>query len=211
MSISCALDGVSSKPQARKALVRWCAGLSGDERASRAQSIARRVTEYLISITTQTAQQSEGNQQRWLGVYWPIRTEPDLRSHYEQWVSLGWQLALPVTPSVPGPLRFVHWQPGEPMARDAMGIAAPVRRQHVEPDVLIIPCLGYGPDALRLGYGGGYYDRTLAERNHNNSSDKTIISLGVAYAGAYLPALEAQTHDCLLTTIITDQGRQGGA
>ncbi|MGB7298682.1 MAG: hypothetical protein WBD34_05135, partial [Burkholderiaceae bacterium] len=69
MSISCALDGVSSKPQARKALVRWCAGLSGDERASRAQSIARRVTEYLISITTQTAQQSEGNQQRWLGVY----------------------------------------------------------------------------------------------------------------------------------------------
>jgi 5,10-methenyltetrahydrofolate synthetase len=131
-----------------------------------------------------------------LGVFWPIRTEPDLRQAYPEWASLGFKLALPVTPSSPGPLTFVEWSPGEAMAADAMGIHVPVRRQVVCPSVLVIPCLGFGDDGVRLGYGGGYYDRTLIGFNG--------LSVGVAFSGSYLDGLAAEAHDVRLDCIVTD-------
>ena len=77
-----------------------------------------------------------------------------------------------------------------------MGIAIPASQQRVVPDVLVIPCVGFGPNNIRLGYGGGYYDRTLA--NFSGAS------IGVAYSHTYLPELEAQQFDAELNEVITE-------
>ena len=131
-----------------------------------------------------------------VGVFWPIQSEPRLQDCFIGWARRGIRLALPVTPPVPAPLTFAAWQPGESMTADPMGIQTPVRRDVVKPDCLVIPCLGYGDDGLRLGYGGGYYYRTL--------SDFDGPTIGVAFAETYLPGLRAQARDCLLDIIVTD-------
>lgn len=82
------------------------------------------------------------------------------------------------------------------MQKDTMGIEIPVSLSSVVPDVLVIPCVGFGPGNIRLGYGGGYYDRTLAEF--------TGLSIGVAYSHTYLPQLQAQEFDIGLDEILTD-------
>lgn len=133
---------------------------------------------------------------RCVGVYWPIRNEPDLTAFFESLVDLGFTLALPVTPDSPGPLTFFAWQPGEAMQTDKMGIAVPKILRDAEPDVLLIPCVGFGPGNIRLGYGGGYYDRTLVKFSG--------VTVGVAYSSTFLPGLTAQSFDIALQEIVTD-------
>lgn len=140
--------------------------------------------------------QRDASVQPVLGVFWPIRSEPDLRPHYPEWRKMGFDLALPVTPDRPGPLTFVRWNPADTMTADKMGIQVPVVRNVVTADVLVIPCLGYFDNNRRLGYGGGYYDRTL--------TDFGGLSIGVAFAETHLPGLQAESHDCRLSCILTD-------
>lgn len=182
----------ASKPAARKALIEWRDQLSAGDRIERAANMAAGIAQRLVRFQQKVVR--SGNTAQCVAVFWPIRSEPDMRPHYEQWLQLGFQLALPVTPDTPAPLSFVHWQPGEAMATDRMGIQIPAQQRLVVPDVMVIPCLGYGDKALRLGYGGGYYDRTLV--NFRGPS------LGVAYAETFLPDLHAEPHDCPLTEIV---------
>ena len=92
-----------------------------------------------------------------LGVYWPLRGEPDLHATYAELAALGVHLVLPVALEKDAPLRFASWQPGEPMAQDAMKVAVPAQlRFEPCPPALLVPCLGFNPARLRLGYGGGF-------------------------------------------------------
>jgi 5,10-methenyltetrahydrofolate synthetase len=134
-----------------------------------------------------------------LGVYWPLRGEADLSVAYAELARSGVRLALPVVLARHAPLGFADWQPGEAMHKDEMGVAVPQQLRMVErPPALLVPCLGFNPERFRLGYGGGFYDRTLEHAPRP-------YTLGIAYA-----CLEEQfpsaPHDVALDRIITELG-----
>jgi 5,10-methenyltetrahydrofolate synthetase len=137
-----------------------------------------------------------------LGVYWPLQGEPDLRATYAALAAEGVALALPVVIEKAAPLAFTDWIPGEPMVRDRMGVAVPAQlRPRPAPQGLLIPCLGFNRGRLRLGYGGGYYDRTLEHVPRP-------LTAGIAYAclGA---EFDGNEYDIALDAIITEQGISG--
>jgi len=112
-----------------------------------------------------------------IGVYWPLAGEPDLRAAYAELADAGVRLALPVVLARDQALAFADWTPGEAMAKDLMGMAVPARlRMVARPPALVVPCLGYSDEGYRVGYGGGFYDRTLAEPIRP-------ATVGVAYSG----------------------------
>lgn len=132
-----------------------------------------------------------------LGVYWPLHGEPDLHGAYAQLAARGVQLSLPVVLEKHAPLAFSDWTPGEPMVKDGMGVAVPARlRLRPAPATLLVPCLGFNTERYRLGYGGGYYDRTLAAAPRPRT-------LGIAYAclAASFPNGE---YDIALDYVVTE-------
>ncbi len=134
-----------------------------------------------------------------LGVYWPLRDEPDLQPAYAELARLGARLMLPVVVAKESALEFSEWRVGEAMVKDAMGVAVPaaLRLQADYPPALLVPCLGFNPDGYRLGYGGGYYDRTLA-RHHPRPR-----TLGIAYRCLQVP-FDSDGHDVALDRIVTE-------
>lgn len=131
-----------------------------------------------------------------VGVYWPIRGEPDLHALYAELAAQGVQLALPTVAGRQSPLVFLAWEPGAPTVRDAFGVPVPASASVVAPQALLVPCVGFNDANFRLGYGGGFYDRTLA-------AVPRPATAGVAYA--FSRALfEADSFDIALDVIITD-------
>ena len=134
-----------------------------------------------------------------LAVYWPLRGEADLSSAYAQLAREGVRLALPVVVARDCALGFAHWQPGEAMDNDVFGVAVPAqRRMMARPPALLVPCLGFNAEKFRLGYGGGFYDRTLAEAPR-------AVTLGIAYA-CLAASFASAPHDIALDRIITELG-----
>jgi 5-formyltetrahydrofolate cyclo-ligase len=132
-----------------------------------------------------------------LGVYWPIRSEPDLRTAYTELASSGAQLALPIVAVKDAPLQFAAWTPGEPLVKDGMGVMVPATIRVLHPDALLIPCVGFNDARVRLGYGGGFYDRTLAVAPRP-------LAVGIAYSVGRCE-FESAAHDIALDDIITEQ------
>ena len=98
-----------------------------------------------------------------LGVYFPIKNEPVLHSLYAQLAQKGIQLSLPVIHENNQPLQFLQWTPGDALTIGEFGISIPKQQTVVPiPEALLIPCVGYTQTHHRLGYGGGFFDRTLA-------------------------------------------------
>lgn len=131
-----------------------------------------------------------------LGVYHPIRQEPDLHPAYNALAAQGVHLSLPIIRGKEAPLEFVRWTPGETLVKDAMGTSAPAHGETTRPQALLIPCLGFNAARLRLGYGGGLYDRTLAQ-------EPRPLAIGIAYAEA-LAEFAGQPHDIALDLILTN-------
>jgi 5,10-methenyltetrahydrofolate synthetase len=132
-----------------------------------------------------------------LGVYWPLAGEPDLHPAYAELARAGVRLALPVVHEKNAALGFAEWEPGEAMVRDRMGVAVPELLRPVDrPAALVIPCLGFNQHGYRLGYGGGYYDRTLAPHPRP-------LAVGIAYALA-AACFADDPHDVALDLIITE-------
>ena len=137
-----------------------------------------------------------------LGVYWPLHGEPDLAKAYAELAEAGVRLALPVVVARDAPLAFAAWTPGEPMVTDGMGVAVPGDLHFVaRPPALLVPCLGFNAGGYRLGYGGGFYDRTLAEAPRP-------ATLGVAYA-CQQAEFDGDAHDIALDLIVTEATRFG--
>jgi 5-formyltetrahydrofolate cyclo-ligase len=131
-----------------------------------------------------------------LGVYWPIRGEPDLRDIYPELLARGIQLALPVAVRHDAPLEYAAWKPGIEMEKDNFGISVPAVRNLIRPDGILVPCIGFNAQRVRLGYGGGFYDRTLAIAPRPTA-------IGIAYACTKI-AFDGAPHDIALDTILTD-------
>lgn len=136
-----------------------------------------------------------------LALYWPLLGEPDVRSYWPQWLAQGWQLCLPYAQAGEA-LRFRPWQTDCAMTIDACGIPTPATTNACVPDYLLMPCVAFGVQAgryFRLGYGGGFYDRTLA------SLGNQAVTLGLAYECTRLSSLVVEPHDQPMHYLLTEQ------
>ncbi|WP_229258759.1 5-formyltetrahydrofolate cyclo-ligase [Duganella flavida] len=172
----------------RKQLLAARRTISSDTRAAWDRAIGMQVIEWW-----------KAEQPSALGVYWPLRDEPDLHSAYAELERLGARLLLPVVVQKDTALEFADWRIGEEMVKDAMGVAVPaeLRLQAAYPPALLVPCLGFNPLGYRLGYGGGFYDRTLARYEPRPQT------LGIAYQCLQAP-FDNDDHDVALDRIITE-------
>jgi 5,10-methenyltetrahydrofolate synthetase len=135
-----------------------------------------------------------------VGVYWPLAGEPDLRAAYAELALAGVRLALPVVMERNAPLAFTEWKLDEPMLADEMGVAVPATLRFIErPPALLVPCLGFNAEGYRLGYGGGYYDRTL-------ELAPRPLTLGIAYSKQQAQFGHAP-HDVPLDVIVTERSQ----
>ena len=134
-----------------------------------------------------------------IGGFWPMGVEIDTRPLLDALHARGHAIALPVTPPRGNPLIFRPWSPGTAMARGPMGTQHPAEGDAVTPDWLIIPLLAFDRTGTRLGYGGGYYDRTLALL-------RGATAIGVAYSTQEIDHVPIGIHDIRLSAIATEQG-----
>lgn len=137
---------------------------------------------------------------RIVSAYWPIRGEPDLRPLLEEVNRRGGRTALPVVVEKKHPLEFRFWQAGDKLERGAWGIPTPAVRTLCIPDIILAPVVGHDSDGFRLGYGGGYFDRTLAVLG------PSPLVIGVGYEDARLATIYPQPHDIPMRMIVTECG-----
>lgn len=110
------------------------------------------------------------------------------------------KIGLPVVNKVHKTLVFHAWYPGCPMEEDAYGIPKPKDTEVIVPTLLFVPCVGYGPGGYRLGYGGGFYDRTLA------TLSPRPFTVGLGFSQGWLPDMEPESHDVPLDVVLNDKG-----
>ncbi|MEO8081812.1 MAG: 5-formyltetrahydrofolate cyclo-ligase [Caldimonas sp.] len=136
-----------------------------------------------------------------LGLYWPVRSEFNAAAAIAADSRQGiFALALPYARRQPPALDFRRWRGDEPDLVDECGIGSS-GGEVVVPDVVLVPCVGFTAAGLRLGYGGGFYDRWLAAHPH-------VTSIGVAWSFAEVDAatFAARGHDVALTLVVTERG-----
>lgn len=135
-----------------------------------------------------------------IGFYWPFRGEIDLRGVVAEMMALGATAALPVVVEKGQPLEFREWHPGIALERGVWDIPVPVPRRVVQPTVLLVALLGFDGAGYRLGYGGGYYDRTLA------AMPARPLTVGVGHELGRLATIHPRPHDVPLDAILTEAG-----
>lgn len=132
-----------------------------------------------------------------IGVYWPFRGELDLRGWMADAHGAGAGMALPVVVKKAAPLEFRPWSPGCAMTRGVWNIPVPAEGPPVIPDAVVAPLVGYDEGCYRLGYGGGFYDRTLA------GLDPRPLVVGVGLDIAMMPSIRPQPFDIPMDVIVT--------
>ena len=180
-----------AKAELRSAMLAWRSGLSEAERQSASEALlASFHRERPFTVPTIVSG------------FWPIRDELDIRPllmelHYE-----GCQLALPVVVEKRKPLTFRAWRPGDALEPGVYGTLQPSeKREVVDPDVLICPLLACDENGWRLGYGGGFYDRTLAALRLR----KRVFAMGVAFDDQLVPDVPHGPDDARLDWLLTDK------
>jgi len=135
-----------------------------------------------------------------IGFYWPFKSEIDLRHLVRDLLAAGADAALPVVVERREPLEFWTWRQRMKLTRGIWNIPVPTERNPVRPAALLVPLLGFDTAGYRLGYGGGYYDRTLA------AMKPTPLTIGVGYELGRLTTIYPQPHDIPLDAIVTEAG-----
>ena len=135
-----------------------------------------------------------------LGFYWPFRGEIGPHPLVRRLVEQGGHAALPVVVEKKQPLEFWAWRPGAGLRRGVWDILIPVARQVVRPTALLVPLVGFDRRGYRLGYGGGYYDRTLATMHPKP------LAIGIGFDIGHLETIHPQPHDIPMDAIVTEAG-----
>ena len=146
-----------------------------------------------------------GRRETSIGAYWPIKGEFDPLPALYRWTEgapggVTRRIGLPRADRESGSLRWHVWFPGCPMEIDAYDIPKPKGTEEFAPELLVVPCLGYGPGGVRLGYGGGFFDRTLRAVNPHP------MTVGVSYSHGFLPMLWPSAQDFVLDAMLTEDG-----
>ena len=132
-----------------------------------------------------------------VSAYWPIRGEPDLRPWMRARVEKGSRMALPVATALGQPLTFREWRPDARLARGLWNIPFPADGAELSPDVVLAPLVGFDGGCFRLGYGGGFFDRTLAVLRPRPRA------VGIGYARTAIATIFPQAHDIPMDWIVT--------
>jgi 5-formyltetrahydrofolate cyclo-ligase len=138
-----------------------------------------------------------------VSAFFPYKSEIDARLLLGKLAGDGWTTCLPIVIALREPLEFRRWLPGEPTIPGVWGIPRPTSDAPiVEPDVLLVPLMAFDRKGYRLGYGGGFYDRTLELLR----AKKTVIAIGVAYAAQEVDSVPHDSHDQALDFVMTEKG-----
>ena len=134
--------------------------------------------------------------------YWPLPGEIDVRPALVHYHAEGHPVGLPVVTGKGEPLLFRRWDPGVDLVQGSFRVMTPPQEAPlVVPSILLVPLLAFDPEGYRLGYGGGFYDRTLAKLR----SEAHAVAVGVAYAVQEVPMVPRGTYDQPLDFIVTEQ------
>jgi 5-formyltetrahydrofolate cyclo-ligase len=177
----------SWRVRVRQALIGRRLGLDGALRKSRGERARQRLLEAVDLSRFAT-----------LGVYWPVRGEIDVLEIAAAHLARGGRVALPVVVRPCAPVEFWSWRPGVPMSRGVWNIPIPAQRELLAPEALIVPLVGFDARGYRLGYGGGYYDRTIA------AAAPRPWCVGLGFEGGRLESIFPQSHDMPMDLIVTD-------
>jgi len=133
-----------------------------------------------------------------IGFYWPFKGEFDARPLANELIATGVTTALPVVVEPKMPLEFRRWTPESVMEPGVYGIPIPREVEIVIPELLLAPMVGFDRAGYRLGYGGGYYDRTFA------AISPKPYAIGIAYELSRLETIHPQAHDIPVDAVITE-------
>jgi len=175
----------------RGAMLAWRGGLSEEERRAAALGLVE-TWRYEQPVEPPAV----------VAGFWPMAEELDIRPLMMELANQGCQLALPVVVAKRQPLVFRAWRPGDPLEAGVFGTLHPSpKREAIEPDALIVPLLAVDEEGWRLGYGGGFYDRTL-ERLRGM---KTVTAMGVGFNAQLVREVPHGPSDQRLDWLLTDK------
>jgi 5,10-methenyltetrahydrofolate synthetase len=173
----------------RRRLIEQRLAIDADQRRRHAGEIMARLSDFIGDLSGRS-----------VSAYWPFRGEPDLRPWMASLAERGGSAALPIVIQKNAPLVFRTWKKGSKLVLGIWNIPMPADGPEVVPDIVIAPVVGFDAACYRLGYGGGFFDRTLAAM----SPRPTII--GVGYAQAAITTIHPLPHDVPMDVIVTERG-----
>ncbi len=184
-------DRRAARLELRRRLIAARESLGAAEHARRSAAVEAHLETLLARLAPPT-----------LGFCWPYRGEFDARALVTRWLAGDGARrgALPVVEARGAPLAWRRWTPGCPLADDVHGIPYPVDGEALSPQLLLIPCNGFDARGTRLGYGAGYFDRTLA------AMVPPPLAVGVAFELARVDDLQPQAHDRPMDWLVTERG-----
>ena len=167
------MNPIEAKRTLRAAMLAWRAGLGEEERRAASAGLLeqfRRERPFAAPAV--------------VSGFWPMKEELDIRPLMIELFNEGCQLALPVVVGKRQPLVFRAWRPGDPLEQGVFNTLHPSpRREVLEPEALLVPLLACDREGWRLGYGGGFYDRTLGALRRR----RKVTAVGVAFDDQFLP------------------------
>ncbi|MCP1235605.1 5-formyltetrahydrofolate cyclo-ligase [Gluconobacter kondonii] len=169
------------------------------------KSLRRKMAEYRQGLSSENEEKLRGfllkeilaQSAQKIAAVWPLAEEVDLRPLCHALSEAGRQVLLPETTPKGSPLIFRRWTPSSSMIAGRFGTSHPEGEIEV-PDLVLVPFLAFDRSGYRLGYGGGYYDRTLAALN--------VPAIGFGFAGQQIDAVPTGPYDIPLKTIVTEYG-----
>ncbi len=182
---------IDDKRTLRSAMLAWRAGLEEAERRAASDGL-------LATLRRERPIETPAV----VSGFWPIKEEIDIRPLMIELFNQGCQLALPVVQGKGQPLIFRAWRPGDPLEAGVFGTLQPsAKREVLQPDALIVPLLACDEEGWRLGYGGGFYDRTLAGLRAKNN----VTAIGVGFDAQLVPEVPHGPADQRLDWLLTDK------
>jgi 5-formyltetrahydrofolate cyclo-ligase len=172
----------------RKAILARRGELSRERREALRDAVAQRIRDGFPELAGHT-----------IGFYWPIQAELDLRHLVAGFIEAGAKAALPVVVEKNAPVEFWAWEPGMRMVKGFWDIPQPPERRVVTPTACLVPMVGFDGACYRLGYGGGYFDRTLAAFGENKP-----FCIGIALEMGRLSTIHPQPHDIPFEAVVTE-------
>jgi 5-formyltetrahydrofolate cyclo-ligase len=173
----------------RKALIARRGGIALAERRQWNAAIADRLAPLLLALPAGT-----------IGFYWPFKGEFDPRPIVLRLIANGWRAALPAVVAPRQPLEFRPWTEGMALEKGVWDIPIPLAGAVARPDALLVPVVGFDEERYRLGYGGGFFDRTLA------AMDPRPPAIGIGYELSRVPTIRPLDTDIPMEVIVTEAG-----
>lgn len=200
------LDGLAVEPEQTADVARWRKATRARLLAERAalpvavrQEAAETIAVHLDALLAARFPIIEGLT---ISAWWPIKAELNLRHWFESLLARGARVALPVVVTPAAPLVFRLWTPECRMVQGFWKIPVPADGPYVLPDITLAPVVGWDGAGYRLGYGGGYFDRTLA------ALAPRPLAIGVGLCAAQVPTIFPQPHDIAMDVIVTEADGQ---